>query len=50
MDSVLDPMLFLIYISDLSDGSTIIPKLFMNDTSLFSFIRNIILAANDLNC
>ena len=49
MDSILDPVSFLIYISDLSDGSAVIPKLFMDDTSLFSFIQNINSAANDLN-
>ena len=33
--SVLDPLLFLIYISDLPDGLTSMCKIFADDTSLF---------------
>ena len=33
--SVLDPQLFLIYISDLPDGLTSMCKIFADDTSLF---------------
>ena len=33
--SVLDPLLFLIYISDLTDGLTSMCKIFADDTSLF---------------
>ena len=47
--SVLDPLFFLIYINDLSDGLTSNPKLFADDTSLFSVVQNINSTANDLN-
>ena len=45
----LGPLLFLIYINDLSDGISSNPKLFADDTSLFSVVQNINSAANDLN-
>ena len=48
--SILGPLFFLIYINDLSDGLTANPKLFADDTSLFSVIDNINSTANDLNC
>ena len=35
-ESILGPLLFLIYINDLPDGITSICKIFANDTSLFS--------------
>ena len=47
--SILGPLFFLIYISDLSDGLTSNPKLFADDTSLFSVAQNINSTANDLN-
>ena len=39
--SVLGPLLFLIYINDLPDGSKSICKIFADDTSLFSKINGI---------
>ena len=47
--STLGPLFFLIYINDSSDGLTSNPKLFANDTSLFSVVQNINSTANDLN-
>ena len=38
--SVLEPLFFLIYIDDLSDGFTSDSKIFVDDTSLFSFVQN----------
>ena len=42
-------LFFLIYMNYLSDGLTSNPKLFADDTSLFSVVQNMILAANNLN-
>ena len=39
-DSVLDPILFLIYINDLPDGIKSICKIFIDDTSLFSKVKD----------
>ena len=47
--SILGPLLFLIYINDLSDGLQCNPKLFADDTSLFATMHNINKATNDLN-
>ena len=47
--SILGPLSFLIYINGLSDGLTSNPKLFADDTSLFSVVQNINSTANDLN-
>ena len=47
--SILGPLFFLIYINDLSDGLTSNPKLFVDDTSLFSVVQNINSTANHLN-
>ena len=46
--SILGLLFFLIYINDLSDGLSSNPKLFPDDTSLFSVIHNIKPKANDL--
>ena len=47
--SILGPLLFLIYINDLSDGLQCNPKLFADDTSLFATVHNINKAKNYLN-
>ena len=47
--SILGPLLFLIYINDLSDGLQCNPKLFADDTSSFSTVYNITEATNNLN-
>ena len=47
--STIGPLLFLIYINDLSDGLQCNPKLFADDTSLFATVHNIKKATNDLN-
>ena len=51
-DSILGPLLFLIYINDLSNEVSSNCKLFVDDTSLFSVVNNIQLNAaalrNDL--
>ena len=38
--SILGPLLFLIYIYDLLDNLESLPKLFANDTSLFSTVHD----------
>ena len=48
--SVLRPLLFLIYINDLTDGITSICKIYADDTSLFSKVQDINRSANELNC
>ena len=47
--SILHPLLFLIYINDLSDGLTTNATLFADDVSLFSVVNNINLSACNLN-
>ena len=48
-ESVLGPLLFLIYINDLPDGITSICKIFADDTSLFTKVLDINESANKLN-
>ena len=46
---LLDPLLFLIYISDLSDNFQCNPKLFTDNTSLFSTVKVPGRTANNVN-
>ena len=47
--SIFGPILFFIYINDLSDDLQCNPKLFADDTSLFETLHNINKTTNDLN-
>ena len=47
--SILRPLLFLIYINELSDGLKGECKLFADDTSLFSVVNDINTSVSDLN-
>ena len=47
--SILEPILFLICINDLSDDLSTTAKLFADDTSLFSIVRNVNTSASHLN-
>ena len=38
--SILEPLLFLIYVNDLAENLSSKPKLFADDTSLFSLVRD----------
>ena len=47
--SILGPLFFLIYINNLSIGLSSNPKMFADDTSLFSIVYDINASSNDLN-
>ena len=47
--SIIDPLFFLIYINDLTDGLTSNLKLIGDGASLFSIVQNISSTANNLN-
>ena len=47
--SILEPLFFLIYLNDLSNGLQSDPKLFANDTSLFSNVQDITASTVSLN-
>ena len=47
--SIFGPLLFLIYIEDLSDSLTTNARLFANNASLFSVVDNINLSVTNLN-
>ena len=47
--SILGPLFFLIYINYLSKNLSSNPKLFANDTSLFSVVHNLNTSTNNLN-
>ena len=46
--SILGPLLFFIYLNDLSDGLKSEWKLFVDDSSLFSVVHDINTSASDL--
>ena len=47
--SILGPLLFFIYVNDLSDDLSTTAKLFADDTSLFSIAQNVNTSASPLN-
>ena len=48
-DSLLGPLLFLVYINDLRDNLQSLAKLFTDDTSLFSTVNSHLLPAEITN-
>ena len=48
-ESTLDPLLFLIYINDLSDNLTSNAKFFADDTSMFSVVHDVNTSSKELN-
>ena len=48
-ESVLGPLLFLIYINDLPDGINLLCKIFADDTFLFSKVSETHKSASNLN-
>ena len=48
-ESILEHLLLLIYINDLSDGFSSIAKLFADDTSFFSAVQDLNESAKYLN-
>ena len=48
-ESILGPLLFLIYIDDLSDDLSTTAKLFADNTSLFSIVQNVNTSVSHLN-
>ena len=47
--SILEPLLFLIYINDLAENLSSNPKLFADDTSLFSVVCDLNTSVNEIN-
>ena len=47
--SILGPLLFLIYISDLSDGLSSNCKLFADDTTLFCVVYGVTISSSEVN-
>ena len=47
--SILGPLVFLIYVNDLSDNLTSNAKLFSDNTSLFSVVHDVKTSAKELN-
>ena len=48
-ESILGPLLFLMYINDSTNDSSSSAKLFVQDTSLFSVVFNVDASAKELN-